>query len=467
MRWFTPAVVLLIAWGALAFGAEYPWAYAPLLVGSAAVGCAALVSPAQAPLRLPPVAAALALVAAGGALQVAPLPERVVSTVSPARAAHDYAALHRTAMPSLPGAAPAEAPQRTLSIRPSRTALGLAFLVAFGLFFTGCTRALQVVSPAGVARGLAVVGLLVALAAIAQQGSGTDRVYGFWLPRHPLQPAAPFINRHHTAGWIIMTQSVVIGYLCGRLAGAVRRAAGNPVRWLASRDASELIIVAFTVLVMTSAVVSTSSRSGVMCLAVAFGLFGARALRWRAAARWRAAIPVGLAAVLAAAVGLAGADSITREFAPAAMGADLAGRLAIWRDTARIAWDFPLTGTGLNTYGIAMLAYQTAQPHEHLVEAHNDYLQLAAEGGLLLATPIAIAALLFIRDVRRRFREAAADTLDGWVRFGAVTGIAAIALQSLVDFSLQMPGNAVLLALLLAIAMHRSGARPAALYCCT
>ena len=42
-----------------------------------------------------------------------------------------------------------------------------------------------------------------------------------------------------------------------------------------------------------------------------------------------------------------------------------------------------------------------------------------------------------------------------WLRIGAVTGLAALAFQSVVDFSLQMPGNAVTFALLMAVAAHR------------
>ncbi len=41
-----------------------------------------------------------------------------------------------------------------------------------------------------------------------------------------------------------------------------------------------------------------------------------------------------------------------------------------------------------------------------------------------------------------------------WIRFGAATGLAAIAIQSAVEFSLQMPGNAVLFVVLCAIALH-------------
>jgi hypothetical protein len=57
--------------------------------------------------------------------------------------------------------------------------------------------------------------------------------------------------------------------------------------------------------------------------------------------------------------------------------------------------------------------------------------------------------------VRRRFgQETRASTY--WIRRGAAVGLVAVALQELVEFSLQMPGNAFLFAVLCAIALHRS-----------
>src|SRR6185503_18460439 len=117
-----------------------------------------------------------------------------------------------------------------------------------------------------------------------------------------------------------------------------------------------------------------------------------------------------------------------------------------------IVHDFWLTGTGLNTYGVATPFYQTSMPEFHLREAHNDYLQLAAEGGLLLGIPIAGAILAFAVDVRRQFRASSGSSY--WIRLGAVMGLVAIAVQTTVEFSLQMPGNAVLFAVLCGIALH-------------
>jgi O-antigen ligase len=121
--------------------------------------------------------------------------------------------------------------------------------------------------------------------------------------------------------------------------------------------------------------------------------------------------------------------------------------------------DYPLTGTGLNTFGTAMHQYQSFVRDQQVHEAHNDYLQLAAEGGLLLGLPIAASIVVLVYAVRRRFRAGEDDTLGYWLRAGAAVGLVAIAVQSLVEFSLQMPGNAAMFVALAAVALHRAPAR--------
>ena len=485
MRWFTPATALLLAWGALAFGAEYAWAYAPLLVFATTIGLLALVTPAPAGRGSTPVAAgggstplaaALALVFCAGVLQVVPLPEPVLRAVSPARSAHDFAALYASATPAAPAtpaasvsdAAPAadaasSHQPRTLSIAPSRTRLGLAFLAGLSIFFLGCVRALSVVRPSGLARVLVVLGVVVAVAGIVQEAGGSLRVYGFWYPRKAWQPSAPFVNENHLAGWLVLALSLSAGYLCGAAARAGWR---PPADWrglvvrLASRDANEIALVGFAVLVMALAILVTGSVSGMVCLGAVSWVSAARALRRQPGRGRRVLLPAALALVPLAAAALAGLAAVGEETAQTlstALSPD--GRIGLWEDTLRMVRDFPLAGVGLNTYGVGMLAYQTHGTEAYAVEAHNDYLQLAAEGGLLLGLPLAAAVVVFAREVRRRFREGADDTRTWWLRAGAVTGLGGLALQSLVDFSLQMPGNAVLFALLMAVAVHRPARR--------
>lgn len=131
------------------------------------------------------------------------------------------------------------------------------------------------------------------------------------------------------------------------------------------------------------------------------------------------------------------------------------GRLVVWRDTLGVIRDFWLTGTGAGTYQKAMIVYQVAlRGVNYFNHAHNHYLQVASEGGLLLSVP-AIAALLFLVNlVRQRLHEDLSPTR--WLRIGAATGLFSVAMQSVWETGLRLPGNAILCAALWAIAVHQS-----------
>jgi O-antigen ligase len=126
-----------------------------------------------------------------------------------------------------------------------------------------------------------------------------------------------------------------------------------------------------------------------------------------------------------------------------------------------IARDFPLVGSGIDTFATAIVAYETPDRPTLFTEAHNEYLQLASEGGLLVCVPAVGALAVFIVAVWRRFSQPAASQMTWWIRVGAVAGLIAIALQSSVEFSLRIPANAVLCSVLCAIALHREAAAPA------
>jgi O-antigen ligase len=136
----------------------------------------------------------------------------------------------------------------------------------------------------------------------------------------------------------------------------------------------------------------------------------------------------------------------------------------MWRDTLRMAADFPIFGVGIRAYTVASLLYQRGLEDEHVGAAHNDWLQLVAEGGVLVSIPMLILLALLTREALRRFREhrqAGDFGTTYWLRAGAATGLLAIGLQSLVEFSLQMPGNTVLFAVLWALVIAPAPRRQA------
>jgi len=183
-------------------------------------------------------------------------------------------------------------------------------------------------------------------------------------------------------------------------------------------------------------------------------MFAGWSVARRQATGMRRAIVVGyLIFVSVAVVSWAGLDRIVARFAEGGM-AQASGRLGIWGDTWTMVRRFPLVGTGLNTFGTATIFYQTVDLQKHFAQAHNDYLQLLAEGGALVFVPATLAVAAVAWTIRRRLREESVDSSGYWIRIGAVTGILAIALQEAADFSLQMPGNALLFTVLVAVVVR-------------
>jgi hypothetical protein len=434
----------LVSWGALAFGSPYPWAYLPLLIGGVIVGAASLLIARNRAASTKWLAATLLLLVAAVALQLIPLPRQVLDVLSP----NASAIIEQRELGGI------EQSTHAVSIASSSTRLGLAFLASFGILLVGTAAALDRSRAKRLAGLLVALGLLMALIGIIQNSLPYGKVYGFWELRQGGSPFGPFINKNHFAGWMLLVIPVSIGYLMSTLArgleGRLDDFRGLVLR-VFSEQGSKATLTAFAVIVMSLSVLMTLSRSGIASLALAYVISGYLVTRRFSRSTGRT---LAIGAFLVVAIGglaWAGLDQIAWRFSQVDLAAENQ-RPAMWADTMRLARDFWMTGTGLNTYSTAMLFYQTSVPDLHLQAAHNDYLQLMAEGGLLLGIPIAIAFTVFVRAVRHRIREDVGSIW--WIRAGAIVGLVAIAFQALFDFSLQMPGNAVLFTVVAGIALH-------------
>jgi O-antigen ligase len=133
-------------------------------------------------------------------------------------------------------------------------------------------------------------------------------------------------------------------------------------------------------------------------------------------------------------------------------------RAQIWRETLPIVRDFPLTGTGAGSFRTAMLVYQQSDRRLFFNQAHNQYLQFAAEGGLILIVPLICAAVLFGRAAARRLSQDRTPMV--WIRTGAAAGIVGVLVQSVWETGLRLPANGLLFAALCAIVIHEDDAKP-------
>lgn len=443
-------VIFLLAWGVLVFASVYRWASIPLAAGCSVFGAWALIRPRR-PLNgaMRALLIACVVLACAVGLQLVPLSLSLLEKISPATLT--FLQKYSIAYPSYQ--------RHAISLQPYDTAFALGLFVAFALFMLGLGRALSTRTAETIAIGVAALGVLVAMEGVVQRTISTETIYGFWVPQSArVVTFGPFVNRNHFAGWMLMALSLTIGYLFATIERhPVASVSGwrRRIVWLGSPDASPALAAGAAVGVMAVVLVLTLSRSGIACFVAVIAIWAFVTNRRSASgSSGVAAIAYFLLIALVSAVWI-GMSNVSARFDN--LGVNDASRLLAWRDALNVVMAFPLAGTGVNAYDTALLFYDSGTTGKFFGQVHNDYLQLAAEGGLLVGIPAIGVVVAFVAAVRRRFRND--ERPANWLRLGAVTGLIAIALQEAVDFSLQIPGNAVLFATLGAIALHRSASR--------
>jgi hypothetical protein len=441
-------IAMTAAWGVLAFGSPYPWAYQPLMAAAALTGAAGLASSSSPWRRFIALDVSLLLVGAAVACQLVTLPVDVLQRISPGT----LSAVRQIDLGS--GSIPL-GPHPT-SIYPAKTQLALAFFVAFALLTLGTARLVSRRGPFGLAYMITWLAVLVALLGVVTKPAVSGKLYGFWTPQHVGSPVGPFVNRNHFAGWMDMTFPVAAGLLAARLTTHRRLKSGlrNRLLWLSSAEGCKMLLLTMSIALMALSVVMSLSRSGIVALLVATMSMLALLRRGMGRSHSYSAVGIALIAVLVAAFAWSGVDSILGRFHQADWGG-LNHRRGAWTDALRVAGMFPVAGIGMNTYDTAMLLFQEYDTVQHYSAAHNDYLQVAAEGGMLVSLPVAVTLLTFVWTAARRLRQDVGQA-SYWIRAGAVAGLIAMACQETVEFSLQMPGNAAMCAVLVGIAVHCS-----------
>jgi O-antigen ligase len=129
-------------------------------------------------------------------------------------------------------------------------------------------------------------------------------------------------------------------------------------------------------------------------------------------------------------------------------------RIDIWRATWRMIADNPLFGVGFGGYWVAIPRYHEASGKLIPQEAHNDYLEVAASGGIIGVAIGGWFLLVFLRRIREQLRSAMSGEQRA-VCIGALAGIFAVAIHSLVDFGLHITINALVCTALVIIAIGR------------
>jgi O-antigen ligase len=330
------------------------------------------------------------------------------------------------------------------------TALVLVALLV--IRFTSNTRRLGIL-----VHTIIAVAVASALFGIARQAMQHGQ--GFVLSRlQPDQGFGQFINRNHFAFLMEMAAGLVIGV------ALMRRG---------RRD--RVLLYLSALLLMWTAIVLSNSRGGLLTITVQV-IFAAllfvnsrthareKSASQKGWIRWTRSIAVNtvmigvlLLIILAGVVWLGGDQLATGvETATVEMtGVDAsemhegARRRDIWRATWQMFKAHAIAGAGLGGFWAEIPVYHRASGVLTPQQAHNDYLELLASGGILGAGLFIWFAGALIKQARQSVN--ASEGFQRAVSLGAIIGVVGVGVHSIVDFGLHITINALVFVVLLAI----------------
>ncbi len=343
-------------------------------------------------------------------------------------------------------------PVRTLSLDPYATRLiivqvaSLFVYFAATLIFTDTPRRLRTL-----VRTITIFGFLLAMFGLTQSLT-TDGTRVYWF-RQLTQSTAfgPFINRHHFAGYMELAIAIPLGLL---FTGAVEK--------------QKRVLYAFAATLMGVALIMTNSRGGIISLGAEIMFLAVvgttarsrngqrlpRAERARAAMMRAGLAFVLIVALIGGAVAFGGSDIFTRLLGTPTASDPTTGRAHFWSVALDVIKAYPITGSGLGSFGVIYTRYDSRNGLFRLEQAHNDYLQTLSDGGIIGAVlGLWFIVILFRRGFARRETH---DHFRRGVVTGALAGCFAVLVHSFFDFTLHTTANALLFLILAALATQDS-----------
>ena len=341
---------------------------------------------------------------------------------------------------ALPGGALSVPASNALTLDPYSTTIFIVRLSGYMVFFAAALtfidseeRLRKLVST------IAIFGGVIAFVGIIQRLASPDAIYGVRATPDAI-PFGPYINRHHFATLMVLFSGVVLSHLLG---GAVAR--------------DKKLLFAIPLVLMAVAIVLTGSRGGVIAYLVTFSLCVAAHLR----AGGRTKLPLILGAGAFAAfivflvIFLGGADALLRSTGLQRAAEDISsGRLHFWSVAWQVFTANPIIGAGMDAFGVAFSQFDTQNGFYRVEQAHNDYLQILADGGIVGFAIVAAFIVLLFRKGAAALVGSEAGEYQQVTRIGAFAGCVGFLVHSFVDFPLRTASNAfffLLVAAMLAV----------------
>jgi len=325
------------------------------------------------------------------------------------------------------------------------SALLLQYIAYAILCFLACQTLVRSVQARKLAFVFAIYGATVAAFALIQGISSNGKLYWIRQPRMGGWVYGPYVNHNHYAGLMEMLVPIP-------LVLSLTRLASTKTRNLAAAAAA----------VMVGTIFISGSRGGMLAIVVELVILSVFLVKQKRGLR----TAIGLGLFLVIVVGLltwVGGGELSRRIASvnpsrSELSSDI--RWYINRDGLRMFLKKPVLGWGLGTFPVVYPQFRTFYTNFFVNQAHNDYLQLLVEMGLLgFGTMLWFVATAYTRAFRK-IGDWTGD-ISGALALACVLGLTGILIHSAVDFNLQIPANAALFYVICAIAASEPLAQPA------
>ena len=390
--------------------------------------------------------------------QLVPLPPDILKIVSPEtyKIYSEYLPYEWPAQLSNPSLRDLFSQCKTLSIYPYATKTGLFEVLVYSIIFLLITSTISTKKQIKrFIKTIIFIGFLLALFGIIQKLTWNGGIYWFWKPEYGGDSFGPYVNKNHFAGYMIMVIPLTIGFLIFKLneyASAssdksfLKRIAEN------ERNIAKTFLLIFLIIIMVTALFLSLSRGGIMSFLISMFFLGIVFTITRRG-RKKLWIVLMIAFLLIISLEWFGMEPIAKRLSTLQQISKEPfhePRLEIWKDTLRLSKDFPILGTGFNTFSHIFPKYKTLDRQVKFVYPENDYFQLLSETGVIgLGIALSFLVIFFIKTFKTWYKRH--DIYIKSLVLGGLTSVVAILNHSFTDFNLHIPANALLFTIILAL----------------
>jgi O-antigen ligase len=291
----------------------------------------------------------------------------------------------------------------------------------------------------GFALFFSIYGFCVALFAISQQFSSNGKIYWIVSNRNLGWMYGPYVNHSHYAGLMEMLVPIPLVFAMANLFD-------RPIR----------LLFAFASLIIAVSIFLSQSLGGILSFCIEICVLAAFLLKQRY--RKRIFFLVGLCVTLAIGVALLNPLGLSERLANLQHPIEKGGaamRIAIDRDSLNMIRQRPAMGWGLGTFSTVYPSFRSFESNFFVNAAHNDFVQLIVETGVVGFLLMLIFLCLMYR--------AGLSSIKDWrfnpqsaMALAALVGCTGVLVHGLSDFNLKIPANAAFFSALAAM-VHAAG----------